>query len=368
VSNGVVTRGREVAGQVTGSRPVRAWTTYAAAGGSVLAGGIAYAGLFSVFSALLVGFTALGLVLGRSSDLQRPVLEAVDEQLPGLLDLGSGGLVAPAALFAQNVLSVTGAVALVVALWSGLGWLDATRQGIRAVFGLGPDERNLLRKKLADVGILVTLGVAILASALLSVAVSATAGPLLGAAGLDGSWLGRALLRLLGVVVALAVDTGVLAVLLRLLSRVPLTWRQTRTGALAGAVGLAALKLFGGLLLGLAGGNNPLLATSAVLVGLLLWMNLVSRVVLLAAAWVVTGEEAERQVSASPGYRVRAGAGPDLATPAGPRDFMLPSFGQRSADRATLAAGAVLGALALSAARTVSAATRTLTDAARRST
>jgi membrane protein len=361
VSDGVVSHGKDLAHELARSRPMRTWQRYGAALGSVLAGGIAYSGLFSVFSALLVGFTVLGLVVGSSSDLQEPVLRAVNDQLPGLLDLGDGGLVQPEALFASDVLSFTGAVALVVALWSGLGWLDATRSSIRAVFGLQPDDRSLVRKKVQDVGILATLGLAILASALLSVVVNAVAGPLLDAVGLGSGWLGTAVLRLLGVLVVLAVDTGVLVILLRLLSRVPLTWRQVRTGALVGAAGLGLLKLLGGLLLGRVGGGNPLLATSAVLVGLLLWMNLVSRVVLLAAAWVATEEDVKAQVAAAPGRRPSK----HVPVPAGPRDLMRPSFGQRSAARTTLAAGAVLGALGAYGVRGLSSAGRALVDAAR---
>jgi membrane protein len=358
-----VTRGKELAGQVVATHPVRAWQQYGTTRGAVLAGGVAYIGLFSVFSILLVGFTLLGLVLGRRSSLQEPVLTAVDNQLPGLLDVGpDGGLVPPDALFADDVLSVTGFVALVVALVSGLGWLDATREGIRAMFDLGSDDRPFVRKKAMDVATLATLGLAILASALLSVVVNAAAEALLGALGVDGGWLASLFVRALGVAVVLALDTAIFVILLRLLSGVHLPWRQVRAGALLGAVGLGLLKLFGGLLLGLVGGDNPLLATSAVLVGLLVWMNLVSRVVLLAAAWVATDEEAEPLPASA-----RGRPGPDLDVPAGPRDLMAPTFGQRAGDRTTLAAGAVLGALLLTSGRVLVGAGRAAVEAVRSS-
>jgi membrane protein len=366
--SGVVERGKEIAGQVTASHPARAWKAHGEARGNVLAGGIAYAGLFSVFSALLVGFTVFGLVVGRSSDLREPVLQAVDDQLPGLLDLqGTGqGLVAPEQLFADDVLSVTGAIALVVALVSGLGWLDAAREGIRAVFGLDRDKRPFPRKKGLDVVILATLGLAILASAVLGVVVNAAAGALLEAVGLEGGWFGQGLLRAAGILVVFAVDVAIFVILLRLLSRVSLPWAHVRAGAVVGAVGLGLLKLFGGLLLRGAGGGNPLLAASATLVGLLIWMNLVSRLMLLAAAWVASEEEVEATVAADPARLVRTAAGADLPTPAGPRDVMAPSFGQRSQDRTTLAAGVVLGMLAGSTFRMLTGAGRALTGAGRR--
>ena len=357
-----VERVKAAAGWVRGSHPVRTYQTYTRARGNTLAGGIAYAGLFSVFGALLVGFTVFGLVLGRRSDLRRPVLDAVDAQLPGLLDRGDGrGLVPPEALFAQDVLSVTGAAAFVVALWAGLRWLDAARQGIRGVFDVPFDDRPLLRKKLVDLGILATLGLAILASAVLSVVVSSTGGWLLTAVQLRETVVGEVLLRLAGIVVVLVVDTLILVVLFRLLSRVPLSWPDVRTGALVGAIGFGVLKQFGGVLLGRMSGSNPLLATSAVLIGLLLWMNLVSRVMLLAAAWVATENEVEHRHTSSPGSRTAA----DAAAP--PRASAAPAAqpGQRSSDRVSLAAGAVLGVLAVSVVRLVSGGVRALGHAAR---
>jgi membrane protein len=48
------------------------------------------------------------------------------------------------------------------------------------------------------------------------------------------------------------------------------------------------MKILGGALLGGAT-NNPLLATFAVIIGLLIWFNLVSTVTLLAASWIAVG-------------------------------------------------------------------------------
>ena len=372
----VVERGKELARKAATTHPVRTWQTYLAGRGNVLAGGMAYAGLFSIGSALVVGFTVFGLVLGRRSDLRDPLLEAIDAQLPGLLDLGDGGLVQPTALFATDALSLTGVVALAVALYAGLGWLDATREGIRTVFGLERDDRPLVRKKLLDVVVLATLGVTVLASAVLSVGVNATAGVLLRWVGLDGSSVGELTVRAAGVLLVFIIDTVVFVVMFRLLSGVPLTWRQVRVGALLGAVGLGLLKLFGGLLLGSAGGSNPVLAASATLVGLLLWMNIVSRIVLLAAAWVSSDTSVEEErarrvpVGAGAGDPARAGVAAragvvDLPVAAGPRDVMAPSFGQRSADRVTLAAGAVLGAVVVSGVRVLRGAIRAVADGVR---
>lgn len=344
----------------------RAWQHYGRHRGNVLAGGVAYFGLFSVFSALAVGFTVLGLVVGRDSSLQTSVLAEVDTQLPGLLDIGpDGGPLDPADLFSDDVLSVAGLIAFVLALLSGLGWLDAVREGIRAVFGLATDQRNVVVKKVRDVGVLATLGLAILASAVLSVTVNAAAGALLESVGLEGGLLGRGLLRALGVLAVLAVDTAIFMILFRLLSGLAVPWRDLRSGALFGAVGLGLLKLFGGLLLGGAGGSNPLLATAGVIIGLLVWMNLVSRLMLVAAAWAATHAAKVGSVDLPTVSLTKA---PVNEVPIGPRDPAAPSFGQRAADRTSLAAGAVIGVGAVMGVRVAAGAVRTLRDAVRRAT
>jgi membrane protein len=63
--------------------------------------------------------------------------------------------------------------------------------------------------------------------------------------------------------------------------------RALRRGALLAAVGYEVLKTFAALLLGHTV-RNPVYATFSVAVGLLVWINLVTRTTLLAAAWTAT--------------------------------------------------------------------------------
>lgn len=359
---------RRLLAKVKESRPVRAWQHYGAARGNLLAGGMAYTGLFTVVSSLVVGFTVLGTLLSRRDALRRQVVVAVDAQLPGLLDVGpDGGLVPPQELFATDVTSWTGIVALAVALVTGLGWLEATRGGIRIVYGYPLERTFLLLRKLKDAGVMATLGVAVLASAALSLLVNAAAGWLLRLVGLDDDAAGATVLRALAVLLVFVVDAVIFMVFFRLLAGLDLPWRVLRSGALVGAAGAGVLKLSAGLLLGRVGGSNPLLASSAVLAGLLVWMNLLSRVTLLATAWVATrpGRPADAEVPVAPADgRTAAGAvGRPPSRAAGLAG--VPTYGQRAADRTTLAAGAVLGALALGGVRAAAAAARSLRELAR---
>ena len=267
------------------SLPWRAWQRYGTARGSVLAGGAAYAAFFSLFPALAVGFTVFGLFV-RDSELQQKVIDAVNDSVGTAVisaTPGGDGIVSIDRLVDGNTLTVTGIAGLVGLLFTGLGWLDALREGIRAMFGQRPLEANVVISKLRDIGVLVCFGVAILVSSAAGLGVSAAAGALLRLVGLDGSLLGRLLLGGLGTLVVLGVDTLIFMVLFRVLAGVSLPAEDLWDAALFGGIALGVLKLLSGFLLNGAS-NNKFLATAGVLIGLLVWLNLVSRLTLVAAA------------------------------------------------------------------------------------
>lgn len=60
------------------------------------------------------------------------------------------------------------------------------------------------------------------------------------------------------------------------------------SGCALGGAALLVLKLLGTALLGGAS-SNPLLASFALLIGLLIWFNLICRTLLLTASWIATG-------------------------------------------------------------------------------
>lgn len=67
-----------------------------------------------------------------------------------------------------------------------------------------------------------------------------------------------------------------------------------------GATGLAVLKMLGSRLL-TASGGNPLLASFTAIIGLMIWFNLISQVILMSASWIAVGASDE-------GGRVAGGA------------------------------------------------------------
>lgn len=317
----------------------RVWQHYNDRRGGLLAGGIAYFAFFSVFPALTLGFAIFGFVLRGHPDLFHRVVDSVSSTLPGIVQDSAhpDGIIDASTPPTPDVLTVTGAISLVVLVLSGLGWLGALREGIRSMFGRPTLQSNAVFSRLRDLGVLALLGLSMLVSAVLSGIANAATDQVLGWLGLaSDSVAGAVILPVVGFVVVLLVDVAIFVVVLRLLSGIPMPWRDLRQAALVGAVGVGLLKV--AVSYGIVGGStNPVLASFAIIIGLLVVINLMSRVTLLAAAWaaVGAGQTEEEQAEAA------VAAARRLPHPRA----MEPSFGARSADRTAIAAGAVIGAV-----------------------
>lgn len=328
------------------SRAWRAWTRYIDVRGNILAAGVGYYAFFSLFPALALAFTVFGFVLRGHPDLLRAIADQLDANLPGLVRDAQhpDGLVefqAPGAV----PLTITGVIAFVTLVLAGLGWLDAVREAIRAVFGVSRSVGNVITSKLRDLGVLFTLGLGIVLMAALTSTVAATAGWIAQEIGLPGyGWF----IHLADFALSALADTGLMIILLRVVSGVNVPWRDLSQGALLGGVGFTTLKLSAAVLLPRLTAN-PLFASFAVVVGLLVWINLIAQLTLIAAAWAANDIDAIERDAVSSQVRARGDApgteGLPDATAA--RDSSLPTFGARSTDRTTLGAGAILGATAM---------------------
>ena len=280
--------------------PVRTWRHFLQHNGFLLAAGISYQGLFAFFAALYVASTIVGLWLGGSEDAVRglaailndyvPSLIAVDDE-PGLLTLQQVQDVVGAS---TGVLAATGAVALIAAMWTAIGFVTFARRAVRDIFGLPYDARSYVLLKARDLVASVAFGTALVVGSVLITA---------------GTYFLTAVFTLLGwstdsvpftiavgtasVLVSLAINTAAVAALFWFLTGTSRRWRTVRSGALVGGIGLTVLQLAGGLLL-VYTPTNPLLATFAIFVGLMLWFRLMGIVLLVAAAWIAVTAEDER--------------------------------------------------------------------------
>jgi len=327
------------------SKPWRAWKRYSDARGNILAAGVGYFAFFSIFPAVALAFTVFGFVLRGHPDLLHSAAVNLNANLPGFVKDAQHrqGLI-PIQAPRAAALTITGVIAFVSLVLAGMGWLGAVREGIRAVFGVHGSAGKMVATKLRDLGVLFTLGLGIALSAALTTVVGVAAGWMAERIGMSGQgWV----LRLAGLAVSVAADTGLMMLLLRVLSGVPAHWRDLLQGALVGGVGFSLLKLSASTLLPRVTAN-PLFASIAIVIGLLFWLNLIARLTLISAAWAANDVDDINGVGLH-----TPGEGPDAVAPlesGSARGDSLPTFGVRSADRTTLAAGAVLGAAALTAA------------------
>src|SRR3954452_10943425 len=259
---------------------VRAWSRYQGDGGDRLAAAVTYFGFLSFFPLIALAFSVAGFVVDAYPDAQQKLTEQINAFLPGLadkLDVTTIG----------NAKVATGVVGLVGLLFAGLGWIDALREAIRAIWHHNVKAGNFLVKKLVDIGVLAGLGLTLLASVLVTGVSSAAMTWFLDLVGLEDNSIARVGLRVVGLVLALLVDFAVFVYLFTRLPRLDTPLRRVFKGALLGAVGLEILKVVGSLLVSRTT-NNPVYGAFAVVVGLLICINLVSRFMLFTAAWTVT--------------------------------------------------------------------------------
>jgi membrane protein len=275
-------------------KPVRVVVRYGHDRGPILASGMAYQALFAVFAAVWVAFSIAGLVVSGDSALQQTILDFLADVVPGLVDDGSGsGAIDPGVFEAGWGFSISGVIALIGLLFTALGWLATARDSVRTLFDLPPAPGNVVLQKLVDLGLGVAFAALLVIAAGLSFAGTTATESVLGGLGIDArSVAGLVLSRAATVIVAVLVYAVTLAGLYRLLARVKVPARILRHGVLLGAIALAALTIAGGLLLGGAQ-NNPLIASFAVVAGLLIYYNLASQVILLVATWMAVDVDDE---------------------------------------------------------------------------
>jgi len=340
-------------------RPWRAWKRYSDVRGNVLAAGVGYFAFFSIFPATALAFSVFGFFLHGHPELLRSITNQANQNLPGFVwdaQTNPDGIIRMQAP-GVTALTFTGVIAFVTLVLAGMGWLGAVRDGIRAVFGAPRSAGAMIATKLRDLGVLATLGVGIAVSAVLTSAVGAVAGWMAEQLGMpDQEWV----VRIAGLAVGVLADAGLMLVLLRVVSGVEVPWRWLTSGALVGGVGLNLLKVSAAALLPRLT-DNPFFASFAIVVGLLIWLNLIARLTLISAAWAANDVEGYRSAEHQPQVQ-----GPSAASSgtSAVRDG-LPTFGAPARDRAAVASGFVLGMATTAATGALVRGLRSLTRLAR---
>jgi membrane protein len=261
---------------------------YSSLFGPRLAAAIAYYGFFAAFAIGLLGYSVLGFVLGDN----RAVLDTVDGYLQRNLPFLNPGAIQSA----RNAVAVIGVLGL---LFAGIGWVDSMRSSQRAMWGLEQHPGNVVVRRLVDLGILVGLGVVLglglWASSLLQDLVGLVlreAGMPAGAVNATRTWTGE--------VLAAALNLLMSAALLMLVPRVWVSWYRIVVPMVLVGTGLTFLTTLGRLYIAHTE-RNPAYRVAGTAVGLLLFLNLFSQLLLFGAALAATGTRGRvRDLGAGP--------------------------------------------------------------------
>ena len=176
-------------------------------------------------------------------------------------------------------------------LHAALGWLASGRDAVRLLFGIATNPTNFLLLKLKDLGLALGFGLAMVASAALSVFSTTLLGWVFDSFGIDQeSDVAIVAARASGLLVVLLLDAVVLGVFYRVVSGIRIPWRLLSQGVLLAGLALGVLQVLGTTLLSGAT-RNPLLASFAVIIGLLIWFNLLCQVTLIGATWIAVSSD-----------------------------------------------------------------------------
>ncbi|WP_216210279.1 inner membrane protein YhjD [Amycolatopsis aidingensis] len=254
--------------------------------GNHYAAAITYFSVLSLFPLLMVGFSVVGLVVAGDKAVLNDLRARITEAAPS----GLGNLLSDIVEYALDARGGVLSFGLVVALYSGIGWMSNLRDALTAQWGQEKKPLPLVSTKLKDLVALAGLGAALLVSFALTALGGSLGKFLLDLAGLDDVGWARLLLKLATIVLSLAANVLVFLWVIARLPRQRVGLRSAVRGAIIAALGFEVLKQVTAIYLGLVS-ESPVTVLFGPIIGLMFFANLVSRFLLLVTAWTATARE-----------------------------------------------------------------------------
>lgn len=260
-------------------------TRYRERDGDHYAAAVTFFSLLALVPLIMVAVSVAGFVLAGD----RLLATELDKVINGALPPEIAGRVADIVHTVVGERGRIGLLALAVAAYSGWSWISNVRDAVSAMLGQERTTRPLLRGIFADLLVLVGVGFALAVSFGLATLTGAAGTWLLDLTGLSGGFA-HVVLVAGSLLLGLAANWLVIAWCLARLPRRPLPLRSTLRPAGAAALGLAALQQAGGLYLHLLG-RSPAVAAFGTLVGVLLFVYLVVRWLLMVTVWITVRDD-----------------------------------------------------------------------------
>jgi membrane protein len=316
---------------------VSAWGLLERNNGNQYAAAITYFSFLALFPLLLLAVSVTGFVLHSDPSVEREFFARLTDRVPGAF----GQTLKQSLRAAIDSRTGLGVVGLVGVLLTGLGWIGNLRTATDAVWGRAVPKANFVKAKLANLLVLVGLGAGTAVSLALTVVGTSLTDQILRTVGWDGLPGGHALLKVVGILLAVLGDVVIFWWVLVRLPQQEVAVSVAVRGALLAAVGFEVLKIVGTYTIAHTA-NSPTAGPFAGIIAVLIWIQLVARLMLFACAWTAT-LAAEHRVAAANQVPVREPAvmaeESDEAAPAG--DFRPAAVGA-----ALLGTGALAGAAA----------------------
>ncbi|MEV7091548.1 inner membrane protein YhjD [Amycolatopsis sp. NPDC051045] len=263
--------------------------------GNHYAAAITYFSVLSVFPLFMVAFAVVGLVVNHDQTIIHKITDGINDAVPE----GLRGLVKSIVDGALDSGSGIGIFGLLIALYSGIGWMSNLRDALTAQWGQEKQQQPLVKTTLKDLVALIGLGVALIVSFALTAVGGGVGQFLLELVGLERATWAIVLLRGATIVLGLLANTLVFLWVIARLPRERVELRSAVKGAAFAAVGFVILQQVATLYLASVT-KSPSAALFGPVIGLLVFANLVSRFLLLVTAWTATAKENQHEVVAPP--------------------------------------------------------------------
>jgi membrane protein len=335
---GIIQRGKAVWARFSRTQLWRAWQRYGNRRGNRLAGATSFFGFLSLFPLIVLAAAIIGPLLGDKA--VEALKDSLQKNLPGIGDqIDIDALIAHA--------GTIGLISGVFLLLTGLGWIDSMRASIRSMHELDDEPGNVVMLKLWDLGALVGLGLIGLISTAASSILAGLSQWVVDHTNLDGSFV-----TVCSVVLGIGAGAILFLYLQTALPRIALPRKVVLIAALAGGILFYLAQKLGNIYVSYVIGRNAAYGALALPLALLVWIYLMTRGIMLIAAWTKEAmlDVAARESTAEGRLRIaeeplppgQSLQEPLLPGPPGKRYKVVP-VPQRKADTVAVAAGAVLG-------------------------
>ena len=369
---GIIGRAKAIWARLSRTQLWRAWSRYGILRGNRLAGATSYFAFLSMFPLITLAAAIVGKLLDEKAVARLKV--ALEKNLPGI-----GDKVDLDALI-RNAGTI-GLISGIALLLTGLGWIDALRASIRSMHELDDQPRNMIRVKGENLGALIGLGlIGVIATAASSI-LTGLSERVVDWLGLEDTWFAGWGLEVFSDLAGIGAGAVLFLYLQTALPRILLPRKIAVIAALAGGVVFFLAQKLGSSYVEHVIGTNAAYGALALPLALLVWIYLMTRVIMLIAAWAKeatldhrwhTGEAEEAAFAAmhfrteTPTRYAARSAGsepidPDGLLPGPPgKKYKVIPIPARKADTVAVAAGALLGATATALLVQLGRATRSL--------